>query len=162
MQKGAADISASAAPEATAPAPAVQPEAVPAPEAAAPSPAPVEPEQNVAPAAPASSAPAEPAPAATARALPRRDRRVERRHPGNLTARPAPRAETASDQDLAKLFEGQEDRLLEASQKLMAGTEARAAAHPAPPESALAKAASVDEAQLNAQQAQQSVGVGVR
>ncbi|MFD7954368.1 hypothetical protein ACFV4X_12820 [Streptomyces ardesiacus] len=162
MQKGAAAISASAAPEAPAPAPAVQPEAVPAPEAAAPSLAPVEPEQNVAPAAPASSAPAEPAPAATARALPRRDRTVERRHPGNLAARPAPQAETASDQDLAKLFEGQEDRLLEASQKLMAGTEARAAAHPAPPESALAKDTSVDEAQHNAQQAQQSVGVGVR
>lgn len=145
MQKGAAAISASAAPEAPAPAPAVQPEAVPAPEAAAPSPV-----------------PAEPDPAATARALPRRDRRVERRHPGNLTARPEPRAETASDQDLAKLFEGQEDRLLEVSQKLMAGTEARAAAHPAPAESAPAKNPNADEAQHHAQQPQQNVGVGIR
>ncbi|MFH0246017.1 hypothetical protein ACGRHY_27205 [Streptomyces sp. HK10] len=158
-QKGAAAISASPAPEA--PAPAVQAEATPAPETADPAPAPAEPEQQQAPAAPEPSAPAEPAPAATAPALPRRDRTAERRHPGNLTARPTPQAATTSDQDLAKLFEGQEDRLLEASQKLMAGTEARAAAHPAPHESTSAKATSVDEAQHNAQQAQQSVGVGV-
>ncbi|MEU7028968.1 hypothetical protein AB0A60_20035 [Streptomyces sp. NPDC046275] len=159
-QKGAPAISASSVPGA--PAPAVQAEAAPAPETAAPVPAPAGPEQKQAPTAPVPSAPSEPAPAATGPALPRRDRTVERRHPGNLTARPTPQAATTSDQDFAKLFEGQEDRLLEASQKLMAGTEARAAAHPAPPESALAKATSVDEAQHNAQQAQQSVGVGVR
>ncbi|MEU1076457.1 MULTISPECIES: hypothetical protein [unclassified Streptomyces] len=160
LQKGAEAISASAAPEAPAPAPVVQPEATPAPEAAAPAPA--EPEQKQAPAAPTPSAPAEPAPATAVPELPRRDRTAERRHPGNLTARPTPQAEAPSDQDIAKLFEGQEGRVLEASQKLMAGTEARAAAHPAPPESAPAKAASVDEAQHNAQQAQQNVGVGVR
>ncbi|GAA2720316.1 MULTISPECIES: hypothetical protein [Streptomyces] len=160
LQKGAAAISASAAPEA--PAPAVQPQATPAPEAAAPAAAPPEPEQKQAPAAPSPSAPAEPAPAATVPELPRRDRRTERRHPGNLTARPTPQADTPSNQDLAKLLEGQEGRLLEVSQKLMAGTEARAAAHPAPPESTPAKATSVDEAQRNAQQTQQSVGVGVR
>ncbi|MDF3303350.1 hypothetical protein P3H78_33055, partial [Streptomyces sp. K1PA1] len=160
LQKGAAAISASAAPEA--PAPAVQPESTPAPEAAAPAPAPAEPEQKQAPAAPTPSAPAEPAPAATAPELPRRDRTAERRHPGNLPPRPTPQAKTPSDQDIAQLFEGQEGRVLEASQRLMDGAEARAAAHPAPPESAPAKATSVDEAQHNAQQTQQSVGVGVR
>ncbi|MFE1782263.1 hypothetical protein ACFW9F_06635 [Streptomyces sp. NPDC059506] len=146
------------APEAQATA--VQQEAGPVSETVTP--APVEPEQMQGPVMPGPPAPAELAPAATAPGLPRRDRTVERRHPGNLTARPTPQAETASDQDLAKIFEGQEDRLLKASQKLMAGTEARAAAHPAPPESALAQTISVDEAQHNAQQAQQPVGVGVR
>ncbi|MGW3389552.1 hypothetical protein [Streptomyces cinereoruber] len=154
-QKGAASISASAAPEAAAPA--VQAEAAPAPETAAPVP-----EQKLVPSAPVPAAPVESAPATTAPELPRRDRTAERRHPGNLTARPTPQAATTSDQDLAKLVEGHEGRLLEASQKLMAGTEARAAAHPAPPESAPAWAASVDEAQRNAQEAQQAVGVGVR
>ncbi|MFI5864698.1 hypothetical protein [Streptomyces sp. NPDC051546] len=157
LQQGAAAISASSAPEA--PAPAAQPEATPAPETAAPAPAAApaaaEPEQVQAPPAPVPPAPAAPG-------LPQRDRTAERRHPGNLSPRPAPAAEPPSDQDIAKLFEGQENRVLEVSQKLKAGTEARSAAHPAPTESAPTKAASVDEAQQNAQQAQQSVGVGVR
>lgn len=149
--------SAAAIPVAEAQATAAQPEADPTPEATA------EPEQVQA-SAPAPTAPAESAPAATAPELPRRDRSAERRHPGNLGPRPttAPAAETPTDENLAKLFEGQEDRVKEVSQKLMAGTEARAAAHPAPAETTPAKATTVDEAQQNAQQAQQTVGVGVR
>ncbi|MET7487028.1 hypothetical protein [Streptomyces sp. NPDC005538] len=153
MQEGAAAISAASASEA--PAPAVQPEA------ATPAPAATASEQGQAPAAPAPT-PAEPAPTATAPELPRRDRSAERRHPGNLSAQPAPASEAPADQDIAKLFEGQEDRLMEVTQKLKAGTEARAAAHPAPPENAPAKATTVDEGQHNAQQAQPTVGVGVR
>ncbi|MFI6277933.1 hypothetical protein [Streptomyces sp. NPDC050988] len=157
MQEGAAAISVSSAPEAQAPA--VQPDAAAPAPAPAPAPAVTAPEQGLAPDAPAPPAPAEPA---TAPELPRRDRSAERRHPGNLSAQPAPAAETPGDQELAKLFEGQEDRLLEVSQKLKAGTEARAAAHPAPAEAAPAKSTTVDEAQQNAQQAQPTVGVGVR
>lgn len=160
MQKGAAAISASSVTET--PAVAMQPEAAPAPEAAVPPPAVTEPEQGQASAAPAPPAPTEPTPEAPVSTLSRRDRSAERRHPGNLRAQPTPAAQSQSDQDLAKLFEGHENRLLEVSQTLKAGTEARAAAHPAPPESAPAKAASVDEAQHHAQQAQQNIGVGVR
>ncbi|MET8816496.1 hypothetical protein ABZW47_31410 [Streptomyces sp. NPDC004549] len=156
LQRGAAAISASPAPEVTAPA--VQPEPRPAPEAA-PS-VPAEPERVQAPAAPA-PLPAEPAPVAE---LPRRDRSAERRHPGNLGPRPAraPAAQAPSDQDLNQLFEGHEDRVREVSQRLMAGTEARAAAHPAPVETAPVQAATADEAQQNAQQPQQTAGIGVR
>ncbi|MFF2205650.1 hypothetical protein [Streptomyces sp. NPDC058145] len=157
MQKGSTVVSAPPAPEA--PVPAVQPEAAPEPGAAAPAPAPAPPEHVQTPTAPAPSAAAEPA---TAPEPPRRDRSATRRHPSNLTARPAPQGDAPSDQDLAKLFSGHKDRLMEVSQKLMAGAEARAAAHPSPPESAPAKAASLDEAQHNAQQAQQNAGVGVR
>ncbi|MFJ5952249.1 hypothetical protein [Streptomyces noursei] len=144
MQKGAAAISASSAPVVQAPT--VRPEAAPTPQAATPAP-------------PSTT---EPAPAITAPELPRRDRSAERRHPGNLSTRSVPATETSSDQDLAKLIEGQDDRLLEVSRKLKAGTEARAAAHPAPAQSAPAKANTVDEAQHNAQQAEQTVGVGIR
>lgn len=150
--------SAAAIPVSEAQATAAQPEAGPTPKALA------EPEQVQASAAPAPTAPAESAPAATAPELPRRDRSAERRHPGNLGPRPTmvPAAETPTDENLAKLFEGQEDRVKEVSRKLIAGTEARAAAHAAPAETTLAKATTVDEAQQNAQQAQQTVGVGVR
>ncbi|MGC5263967.1 hypothetical protein ACPXCO_23410 [Streptomyces cyaneofuscatus] len=154
MQKGAAAISATSAPQA--PARAAQPAAAPAPEAAAPAPA------APAPPVPAPPAAAEPGPAATASELPRRDRLAERRHPGNLGSRPAPAAEPSTDQDLAKLFEGREDKLEEVRQMLVAGAESRASAHPAPAETAPAKATTVDEAQQNAQQAQPSIGVGVR
>ncbi|MFD7866052.1 hypothetical protein [Streptomyces sp. NPDC059783] len=159
-KKRAAATSASAAPEALAPA--RQAEAAPVPDISAPVPPPTEPEQKKAPTAPLPVAPVAPAPATTAPELPRRDRTAARRHPGNLTARPAPQAAATSDQDLAKLVEGHEGRLLEASQKLMAGTEARAAAHPAPSENAQAPATGLDEAQRNAQEAQQGIGVGVR
>jgi hypothetical protein len=94
--------------------------------------------------------------------LPRRDRSADRRHPGNRGTRPTPAAEAPTDQDLAQLLEGQEDRVKEVSQKLIAGTEARAAAHPAPTENAPAKTTTADEAQHNAQQNQQTVGGGVR
>lgn len=120
------------------------------------------PEQTQAPAAPSPSTPAEPAPATTAPELPRRDRSAERRHPGNLRTQPTPAAETPSDQDIAKLLEGNENRVKEVSEKLKAGTEARAAAHPAPAEAEHAKTTTVDEAQHNAQQTQPTVGVGVR
>ncbi|MFE5406599.1 hypothetical protein ACFQ9Z_35845 [Streptomyces sp. NPDC056580] len=163
-QKGSAVVSEPSAPEA--PVPAVQPEAVPEPGAAARAPVPAPPEHAQTPTAPAPSAPAEPA---TTPELPRRDRSATRPHPGNLTARPAPQGDAPSDQDLAKLFAGQENRLLEVSQTLMAGAEARAAlaeahaaAYPAPPDSAPAKAAGLNEAQHNAQQAQQNARVGVR
>ncbi|MCX4826426.1 hypothetical protein OG883_43080 [Streptomyces sp. NBC_01142] len=153
IQKGAAAVAASSAP----PAPVAEPEAAPTAEASAPA----EPEPTQAPAAPAPPAPAVPAPAADAPELPRRDRSADRRHPGNLGTRPTPAAEAPTDQDLAQLFEGQEDRVKEVSQKLIAGTEARAA-HPAPAENAPAKTTNVDEAQHNAQQNQQTVGGGVR
>ncbi|MER5615435.1 hypothetical protein [Streptomyces sp. NPDC002215] len=155
MQTAAATIAASEAQATRA-----QPE--PAPRAEAPAPA--EPEQVPAPAPPAppAPAPAETAPAATAPELPRRDRTAERRHPGNLGSRPTPAAESPTDQDIAKLFKGQEGRVNEATAKLKAGTKARAAAHPAPAESVPATATTADEAQHNAQQNHQPVSVGVR
>ncbi|WP_440580997.1 hypothetical protein [Streptomyces sp. PT19] len=155
MQKSTAAIPVSEA-QATA----AQPEADPTPEA----PAAVTPEQVQASAALAPTTPAESAPAATAPELPRRDRTAQRRHPGNLGPRPttAPTAETPTDQNLAKLLEGHENQVKKVSQQLIAGTEARAAAHPAPAEATPAKATTVNEAQQNAQQAQQIVGVGVR
>ncbi|MGW6145569.1 hypothetical protein, partial [Streptomyces sp. NPDC055140] len=149
MQKGTAAVAASSAP----PAPAAEPEAAPTAEA----PAPAEPEPTQAPAAPAASAPAAGAPE-----LPRRDRSADRRHPGNLTTRPAPTVEAPTDQEVAQLFEGQEHRLNAVSQKVIAGAEARAAANPAPAETELATTTNVDEAQRNAQQNPQTVGVGVR
>ncbi|MFJ3658283.1 hypothetical protein ACIPPR_33870 [Streptomyces nigra] len=158
MQKSAAAISASEAPKA----PAAQPEPTPTGGAVGPASAPGASEQYPAPDAPAPSAPDTPAPAAPASGLPRRDPTVERRHPGNYSAQATPQAQTSSDQDLATLFEGSRHRLLEASQNLMAGTEARAASHPAPTESMPTRHTSVDEAQANAQQAQQAVGPGVR
>ncbi|MET9110649.1 hypothetical protein ABZX29_29300, partial [Streptomyces zhihengii] len=134
---------AAAFPVSEAQATAAQPEAGPTPEA----PATAEPEQRQGSAAPAPTAPAGPAMAPD---LPRRDRTAERRHPGNLRARPTstPTPETPTDQDLAQLFEGYEDRVREVSQKLTAGTDARAAAHPAPTETtpASASATAVDEA----------------
>ncbi|MGZ2361518.1 hypothetical protein LRE75_33375 [Streptomyces sp. 372A] len=161
MQKRAGAISSPAEPEP--PAPAAQLQAVPPPAAAASDPTPVEPEQNVSPASPATAAPAGPVPAAAVPGLPRRERTVRRRHPGNLAVRqPTRKSVTGTDQDLAELFEGQEDRVAEASQKVMAGAEARAAAHPAPPETAPARTTSVDEPQQSVQQPQQSVGAGVR
>ncbi|MFJ5817262.1 hypothetical protein ACIQGT_25700 [Streptomyces sp. NPDC093108] len=140
MQTGATTIAASEAQAAPA-----QPEPAPATEVPAP-------------------APAETAPAATAPELPRRDRTAERRHPGNLGLRPTPAAESPTDQDIAKLLEGQESRVKEAAEKLIAGTEARAVVYyPAPAESVPAKATTADEAQDNAQQNHPvSVGVGVR
>lgn len=160
LQTGAATIAASETQAIPA-----QPEAAPATEA----PAPAEPEQVPAPAAPAPAAPAppvpaaaEPAPVPTGPELPRRDRTAERRHPGNLGPRPTPAAESPTDQDIAKLFAGQEGRVKEATDKLKAGTEARAAAHPAPAESVPAKATTTDEAQHNAQQNHQTVSAGVR
>ncbi|MCX4681588.1 hypothetical protein OG413_41030 [Streptomyces sp. NBC_01433] len=133
LQKGAAPDAAPPASEA--PAPPAQAEAAPKPE----TPTPAEPAQAQTPAAPAPPAPAPAAPAPA----------------------PAAGAEAPTDQDLAQLFEGQEDRVNEATQKLIAGTEARAAAHPAPAETAPAKPTNVDEAQHNAQQNQQTAGVGV-
>ncbi|MFI0813570.1 hypothetical protein [Streptomyces echinatus] len=131
------------------------------PENATPAEAPATaPQQTPPPAAPAPSA-AEPAPAAALPQLPRRDRTAERRHPGNRDTRPAP-AETATEQDLAQLLEGQEDRLKEVSQRLITGKEAREATHPAPAETTPAKNPNADEAQHNAQQNQQNVGVGIR
>jgi hypothetical protein len=156
MQRGAAAVAASSAPPApTTPA---QPEAVSPAEA----PTVAEPEQTQAPAAPSPPVPTEPTPATTAPELPRRDRSAERPHPGNLRTRTIPAAEAPSDQDLAKLLEGNEDRVKEVSEKLKAGAEARAAAHPAPTENTPAKTTTVDEAQHNAQQPQQTVGVSVR
>jgi hypothetical protein len=149
-QKGAAAAAASSAPPA--PATAARQETAHA----------IKPEQTQAPAAPSPSTPTEPAPETTAPKLPRRDRTAERRHPGNLATRPTLAAKTPSDQDLAKLLEGNEDRVKEVSETLKAGTEARAAAHPAPAETTPAKTTNVDEAQHNAQQAQPNVGVGVR
>ncbi|MER5372666.1 hypothetical protein [Streptomyces sp. NPDC002553] len=149
LQKGAAIT----APSATEP-----PDTAGQPEAAQP----VEahavalPEQAPGQAAPSPAASADPAPAAAAPQLPRRDRTAERRHPGNLDTRPAP-----TEQDLAQLLEGQEDRLKEVSERLIAGKEAREATHPAPAETT-PTANPVDEAQHNAQQTQQNVGVGVR
>ncbi|MGW6203726.1 hypothetical protein ACWF9B_08780 [Streptomyces sp. NPDC055089] len=153
LQKSAAPTAAPSAPET--PTPPAQAKAAPKPA----TPTPADPAQTQTPAAPAP-----PAPAAGAPELPRRDRSADRRHPGNLARRPAPAAEAPTDQDLAKLFEGQESRVNEASQKLIAGTEARAAAHPAPAETAPTQPTqptNVDQAQHNAQQNQQPAGVGV-
>ncbi|MFJ9580781.1 hypothetical protein ACIRQF_30875 [Streptomyces sp. NPDC101191] len=156
LQKGAA--AAATSPPVDAPGAAAQPEAAQGVEA----PAVAEPEQAPTPAAPSPSATAEPATAAALPQLPRRDRTVERPHPGNLETRPAPAEQTATDQDVAQLLEGHEDRLKEVSERLIAGKEAREAAHPAPAETTPAKDPTVDEAQHNAQQNQQNVGVGVR
>ncbi|MFF9157641.1 hypothetical protein ACF1AB_36085 [Streptomyces sp. NPDC014846] len=146
-QKGAAAVEAPAAPRVEA-----QPQASPAAH-----------QQTQAPAAPTPPAAAEPAPATTASELPRRDRSAERRHPGNLGTRAAPAVKTAGDdQELAQLLDGMEERIRDVSEKLQAGTEARAAAHPALAEDAAAKATQVGEAQQNARQAHQTVGVGVR
>ncbi|WP_225638167.1 hypothetical protein [Streptomyces solaniscabiei] len=143
MHRGAAAVPAPSAP--ATPKAATHSEAPPA----------VGPEQPPS-AAPSSPDPAAPASVATAPELPRRDRSAERRHPGNLGPRPTPTAAPMSDQDLAKLLEA---RVTEISDKLRAGTEARAASHPDPAKSTIVDAAG--EAQHNAQQ-QQSLGVGVR
>lgn len=127
LQKGAAVAATS--PPIEAPGTAAQPEAAQGAEA----PAVAEPEQAPTPAAPSPSATADPAPAAALPQLPRRDRTVERPHPGNLETRPAPAEQTATDQDVAQLLEGHEDRLKEVSERLIAGKEAREATHPAPP-----------------------------
>ncbi|MEU5193574.1 hypothetical protein AB0G86_05845 [Streptomyces scabiei] len=155
MQRGAAALAASTAP--AAPTTAAQPAAAPAAEP----PTTAEPEQKQAPATPSPPVPAEPTPVTTAPELPRRDRSAERRHPGNLRTRSTPAAAAPGDQDLAKLLEGSEDRVKDVSKKLKAGAEARAAAHPAPAENTPATT-TVDEAQHNAQQPQQTVGASVR
>lgn len=122
-------------------------------------PAAAEPRPEQAAAATVQPAPAESAQATTASELPRRNRSAERRHPGNLGPRPAP-AESA-DSGLAKLLEGQEDRLKAVSQSIIASKEDRAA-HPGPEETASVKPEHTDEAQNNAQQAQQTAGVSAR
>ncbi|MFD4241881.1 hypothetical protein ACFWP3_09815 [Streptomyces sp. NPDC058525] len=93
--------------------------------------------------------------------LPRRDRRVERPHPGNLaTSREAiPRA--LSDEDLNRLLEGSQDKILQASRALTDGVQSRAAAH-SPQEPVASKNQRVDEAQQNAQQTQHTISTGVR
>ncbi|MFI1700333.1 hypothetical protein ACH419_30725 [Streptomyces bobili] len=152
IQKGAAAVAASSAAPLTT---AAQPEAAPSAEA----PSAVKPEPTHAPLAAPPPAPTEPA---TAPELPRRDRTAERRHPGNLATSPTHAAEAPSNQDIATLLEGNENQIKEVSAKLKAGTQARAAAHPAPTEAAPPKTTTVDEAQRNAQQAEPTVGVGVR
>ncbi|MGY3243679.1 hypothetical protein ACVWYT_003128 [Streptomyces sp. TE4109] len=155
-QKKTTAISAFTAPDL--PAPAAKPETAPSAEAATTA----DPEQSPATAEPSHLAPAPLAPAAPAPELPRRDRSVERRHPGNLSPRPAPAAETSTDQDLAKLLEGAQDQIEAVSQRVINGQEVRAATYPAPAEAKPIKATDEDEAQHNAQQAQQTAAVGVR
>ncbi|MFD8664914.1 hypothetical protein ACFV1U_05885 [Streptomyces microflavus] len=154
LQQGAAAISA---PEASEP-PAVHPAGAGASESAAPAPASTDRERGRAPdAVPAALTPPMPPTAE----LPRRDPSVERRHPGNLTTPKDPQPDILTEQDLPGLLEGNEDRLRNVSETLKAGAEARAAAHPAPPEPTPPINQSATEAQRNAHQAQ-DVGVGVR
>ncbi|MGP3950895.1 hypothetical protein [Streptomyces sp. 7N604] len=104
-----------------------------------------------------------PAPAATAPPdLPRRQRGVERPHPGNIAARHSktPAADT-TDAELEQLLSPSQDRIAAISKAIIDGAETRAAAHPAPAEATTSKPAHVDEAQQNAQQAQQTTGVGI-
>ncbi|MFF1678818.1 hypothetical protein ACFVYG_22610 [Streptomyces sp. NPDC058256] len=154
LQKGAAELAASPVPDTST-------QAEPAPTAETPA---AEPRQTQpqTPAAASQPAPAEPTPAPAGPELPRRDRSAERRHPGNVSRRSAPVVETPADQDLAPLLEGHQDRLNEISKTVIDGRETRAADFPAPAEPTPASATSEDEAQHNAQQAQPTVGVGVR
>ncbi|MEU5240934.1 hypothetical protein ACH4UR_24880 [Streptomyces lydicus] len=156
LQKGAAELAASPAGDSPTP-------SEPAPTAEAPAMAkPDQTAQNQTPAAAEPTPSAEAAPAPALPKLPRRDRSVERPHPGNLRARSSPTAEPPTDQELAQLLEGQEDRLKEESQRVIDGKGIRAAAYPAPAETTPGKANSAEEAHHNAQQTQQNVGVGVR
>jgi hypothetical protein len=153
LQEGAADRAKTATLESPA-----QPDRVPAAEA----PAMAVPAQTQAPAEPSQPTPVEPVPATAAPKLPRRDRSAERRHPGNLGTRRRAAVESPTDQDLADLFEGQEDRVKELSQTVIDGREARDAEYPAPTEAAPAKSTTLEEAQQRAQEAEPTVGVGVR
>lgn len=110
-----------------------------------------------APAPPAASA--EPPAAAGLPELPRRDRTVERPHPGNHGVRQAPVAAPPTAEELDQLLERNRERFKEVGQTLIASHEDRAAAHPAPTETTPTKDAHAEEAQNNAQQPQQAIGV---
>ncbi|KNE83385.1 hypothetical protein AB0B04_19640 [Streptomyces xinghaiensis] len=109
--------------------------------------------------APAPPASAEPAAATGLPELPRRDRTVERPHPGNHGVRQAPVAASPTAEELDQLLERNRDRFKEVGQTLIASHEARAAAHPAPTETTPPKDSHAEEAQNNAQQPQQAIGV---
>ncbi|MFE4304756.1 hypothetical protein ACFRR6_01560 [Streptomyces sp. NPDC056891] len=94
-----------------------------------------------------------------AASLPRRDRTVERPHPGNLTNGPKPDPRTLSDEEVARLLQGSQDKILRASQALKDGVQNRAAAQN--PQAA-GNPRKTDEAQQNSQQARQTISAGVR
>ncbi|MCZ1012129.1 hypothetical protein [Streptomyces lydicus] len=151
LQKSAAELAASPAPEAPA-----QAEAAAAAE-------PTRSEQGRTPADAAPAPPAEPALPNTPPALPRRDRTADRPHPGNFRAHRDPAAEsTPADQDVPQLLADHQNRFKEVLQTFIDSRKDRAAAHPAPPETTPTMATSVDEAQHNAQQPQQSMASAVR
>ncbi|MFJ5635183.1 hypothetical protein ACIQF5_21425 [Streptomyces goshikiensis] len=93
--------------------------------------------------------------------LPRRDRSVERPHPGNLAASRAAIPRSLSDEDLNRLLEGNQDNILRVSRALTDGVQSRAAAHN-PQEPVVGKIQAADEAQQNAQQTQHTISTGVR
>lgn len=93
--------------------------------------------------------------------LPRRDRTVERPHPGNLANSRRPDPRTLSDEEMNRLLNGSQDKILKASQTLKNGVQARAAA-PGPQVVATGSPRTADEAQQNAQRPQPTINAGVR
>ncbi|MEV6676368.1 hypothetical protein AB0N09_05785 [Streptomyces erythrochromogenes] len=93
--------------------------------------------------------------------LPQRDRTVERPHPGNLANSRRPDPRTLSDEEMNRLLQGSQDKILRASQALKDGVQTRAAAQ-SPQVAATGHPRTADEAQQNAQQAQQTISAGVR
>ncbi|MFE0775840.1 hypothetical protein [Streptomyces sp. NPDC058861] len=93
--------------------------------------------------------------------LPRRDRTVERPHPGNLANSRTSDPRILSAEEMARLLAGSQDEILRASQALKDGVQTRAAAQN-PQLAAVGKPRTTDEAQQNAQQARQAGSAGVR
>ncbi|MEV4333598.1 hypothetical protein AB0K02_24175 [Streptomyces sp. NPDC049597] len=110
------------------------------------------------------TASAERAPAAAPPELPRRDRTRERRHPGNLGVPRNSTAEAPPAQNLTQLLEGEQDRIKEVSETLIAGRNGRAEEYPAPAETTPSKATTRDEAQhlTQPQLAERTASVTVR
>ncbi|MFE7777620.1 hypothetical protein ACFU5O_27720 [Streptomyces sp. NPDC057445] len=100
--------------------------------------------------------------AATSSSLPRRDRTVERPHPGNITTSRGSAPESPKDTDLAQLLATSHERIQAASRRLTDGVNSRAVDGSAHAEPTIPPKANADEAQRNAQQAQQTTGVDRR
>ncbi|MEU9416041.1 hypothetical protein [Streptomyces sp. NPDC048272] len=93
--------------------------------------------------------------------LPRRDRRVERPHPGNIGPSREAIPRSLSDEDLTRLLEGNQDKILRASHALTQGVQSRAAAH-SPQVDVTHPTQTIDEAQQNAQHNQQGISTRIR
>ncbi|WP_331726131.1 hypothetical protein [Streptomyces sp. NBC_00470] len=128
--------------------------------AAAPAPAEVQPTPQ--PVAPAAAGPSTTqASDAGKPELPRRDRSVPRRHPGNLKSSPPPAEEAQASQHLIDLIAADSERSEKLKEAVLASKASRSADRPASTEAAVSKAP-VDEAQRNAQHQQRNVGACVR